>query len=56
MTKSESLLALEREIERDESLPLRESNLVFGEGSPDAIARNHGRYHAAPLEVESGDM
>ncbi len=36
MTKSESLLALEQEIEQNETLPLRESNLVFGEGSPDA--------------------
>jgi uracil-DNA glycosylase family 4 len=35
MTKSELLLALEREIEQNEHLPLRESNLVFGEGNPD---------------------
>ncbi|MFH1161668.1 MAG: uracil-DNA glycosylase [Candidatus Jorgensenbacteria bacterium] len=36
MTKTESLHALEDELARDEELPLRESNLVFGEGSPDA--------------------
>ena len=36
MTKSESLFALEQEIAQNGALPLRESNLVFGEGSPDA--------------------
>jgi len=36
MTKQEALAALEREITDDFSLPLLESNLVFGEGSPDA--------------------
>lgn len=36
MDKIESLCALEDELARDERLPLRESNLVFGEGSPDA--------------------
>ncbi|MFH1193330.1 MAG: uracil-DNA glycosylase [Candidatus Jorgensenbacteria bacterium] len=50
MTKSESLLALEREIEQDETLPLRESNLVFGEGSPDAAVLFIGE---APGEREN---
>jgi len=36
MDKTEFLCALEDELARDEGLPLRESNLVFGEGSPDA--------------------
>jgi len=35
MSKSELLKKLEEEIAADASLPLRESNLVFGEGSPD---------------------
>lgn len=35
MSKTEELLALETEIAGDQSLPLRESNIVFGEGSPD---------------------
>ncbi|PIT92460.1 MAG: hypothetical protein COU08_02265 [Candidatus Harrisonbacteria bacterium CG10_big_fil_rev_8_21_14_0_10_42_17] len=35
MNKHEQLQELEREMECDESLPLRGSNLVFGEGSPD---------------------
>ena len=34
MNKEESLKQLEAEIESDAALPLRESNLVFGEGSP----------------------
>ncbi|HXF44260.1 MAG TPA: uracil-DNA glycosylase [Candidatus Paceibacterota bacterium] len=33
--KAELLKALEREMEADRSLPLQESNLVFGEGNPD---------------------
>lgn len=36
MNKREALQALEREIAEDTSLPLQESNLVFGEGDPDA--------------------
>lgn len=35
MAKSEELKNLEFEIAADTSLPLRESNLVFGEGNPD---------------------
>lgn len=35
MGKAEKLHALEAEIASDTTLPLRESNLVFGEGSPD---------------------
>ena len=35
MNKSEELLKLESELAADESLPLRGSNLVFGEGNPD---------------------
>lgn len=38
MTKKELLAELEKEIAADETLPLREANLVFGEGSPDAGA------------------
>ncbi|KKU94522.1 MAG: Phage SPO1 DNA polymerase-related protein [Candidatus Jorgensenbacteria bacterium GW2011_GWA1_48_13] len=38
MDKREALKALEEEMEKDLSLPLRESNLVFGEGSPDCEA------------------
>ncbi len=34
-SKIERLTALEAEIIADETLPLRESNLVFGEGNPD---------------------
>ncbi len=34
--KEEALQALEAEMAADASLPLRESNLVFGEGNPDA--------------------
>ncbi len=34
--KAESLEKLREEIVKDASLPLREANLVFGEGSPDA--------------------
>lgn len=36
MTKIDDLRALEEEIIKDKSLPLQESNLVFGEGNPDA--------------------
>lgn len=36
MTKSEALTELEKEITGDSSLQLLESNLVFGEGNPDA--------------------
>ncbi len=35
MTKMEALAKLAEEIAGDESLPLRDSNLVFGEGNPD---------------------
>lgn len=35
MDKAEALQKLEEEMRADTSLPLRESNLVFGEGSPD---------------------
>jgi len=35
MDKATALNALEEEISRDASLPLREANLVFGEGNPD---------------------
>lgn len=35
MNKLQALLDLQKEIEDDASLPLRESNLVFGEGNPD---------------------
>lgn len=35
MTKENLLRALEEELQNDETLPLRESNLVFGEGNPD---------------------
>lgn len=35
MTKQELLCELETEIAKDISLPLRQSNLVFGEGDPD---------------------
>ena len=35
MTKSEALAQLEQEITNDHSLPLQESNLVFGEGNID---------------------
>ena len=35
MDKLNALKSLEREIEEDISLPLKESNLVFGEGDPD---------------------
>ena len=38
MEKSESLKLLEDEIISDKLLPLRESNLVFGEGNPDCEA------------------
>ena len=38
MSKHEALKKLEEEMENDSSLPLRESNLVFGEGSPDCEA------------------
>ena len=33
MTKAEELKSIEEEMARDESLPLKESNLVFGEGN-----------------------
>lgn len=36
MSKTEELKNLESELIADKSLPLRESNLVFGEGSPEA--------------------
>ena len=36
MEKSESLKLLEDEMISDKLLPLRESNLVFGEGNPEA--------------------
>ncbi len=36
VSKQEALEALKRELAEDESLPLRESNLVFGEGDTDA--------------------
>lgn len=36
VSKQEALEALKRELEGDETLPLRESNLVFGEGDTDA--------------------
>lgn len=36
MEKSEALQALAKNIAADKSLPLRQSNLVFGEGDPDA--------------------
>lgn len=36
MTKPEALVNLAEEIAADGSLPLRESNLVFGEGNPDS--------------------
>lgn len=35
-SKEEALKALEKEMEEDLSLPLRESNLVFGEGNTNA--------------------
>ncbi|MBI4095222.1 MAG: uracil-DNA glycosylase [Candidatus Liptonbacteria bacterium] len=35
MSKEENLAQLEKEIASDAALPLRESNLVFGEGNPD---------------------
>lgn len=35
-SKEEALHNLKMEMEKDESLPLREVNLVFGEGSPEA--------------------
>ena len=35
LDKAAELQKLEQEITQDKSLPLRESNLVFGEGSPD---------------------
>jgi len=36
MTKKEALKNLEKEITGDKNLPLQESNLVFGEGNPEA--------------------
>ncbi len=36
MTQLDELQELEAQMERDSTLPLRESNLVFGEGSPKA--------------------
>ncbi|HMB17516.1 MAG TPA: uracil-DNA glycosylase [Candidatus Paceibacterota bacterium] len=36
MDKQKELEKLKKEIKEDDSLPLQESNLVFGEGSPDA--------------------
>ncbi|MDP3974919.1 MAG: uracil-DNA glycosylase [Candidatus Jorgensenbacteria bacterium] len=36
MDKVEALAALTKELENDTTLPLRDANLVFGEGSPDA--------------------
>src|SRR3989344_8220318 len=36
MTKHEELKKLENEMKLDESLPLRRSNLVFGEGDPES--------------------
>ncbi len=36
MKKEETLSEIRKELEENESMPLRESNLVFGEGSPDA--------------------
>lgn len=36
MSKIDDLSVLESEVAHDHMLPLRESNLVFGEGSPDA--------------------
>ena len=36
MAKIDNLKALEKEIAEDKSLPLKEANLVFGEGSLDA--------------------
>lgn len=36
MTKIEELAALAEEMEKDEVLPLKGANLVFGEGDPDA--------------------
>ena len=35
MEKKEALAKLEKDIRNDSSLPLQESNLVFGEGNPD---------------------
>lgn len=35
MSKAADLEQLEKEIEKDKNLPLREANLVFGEGNPD---------------------
>ncbi len=37
MSKPEELKKLEEEIRRNDSLPLRESNLVFGEGNADSL-------------------
>jgi DNA polymerase len=50
MDKHEALRALEREIAADASLPLQESNLVFGEGDPDAAVLFIGE---APGEREN---
>ncbi|MFB6212818.1 MAG: uracil-DNA glycosylase [Candidatus Magasanikbacteria bacterium] len=36
MSKQEKLQKLEKEMEEDESLPLKQSNLVFGEGDPES--------------------
>jgi DNA polymerase len=37
MNKLRALERLKRKMENDATLPLRESNLVFGEGDPDAV-------------------
>ncbi len=36
MEKEKTLAEIKKELEENKSVPLRESNLVFGEGSPDA--------------------
>ena len=52
MTKLELLKQLEAEIAKDVSLPLRQSNLVFGEGNPDCAVMFIGeapRFHEDQL-------
>jgi DNA polymerase len=36
MEKEKTLAEIKKELEKNESVPLRESNMVFGEGDPDA--------------------
>jgi DNA polymerase len=51
MTKQESLQALEEEMQRDTKLPLA-TNLVFGEGSPDAAVLFIGEAPGAQEDIE----